>query len=89
MLTPTDHPIPDGADRFIDKAADQGRDALHRLSHQASDMAHNTAAQLRQRGEQVRDGTLLQIREHPLRSVLVAAGVGVALTLLIRQLTKH
>jgi ElaB/YqjD/DUF883 family membrane-anchored ribosome-binding protein len=89
MLTSSDNAIPDGAARAIDKAADSGRDTLSRLSHQASDIAHQTADQLRHRGEQVRDGTLLQIREHPLRSVLLAAGVGVALTLLIRQLVKH
>ena len=64
-------------------------EALQRLGHQAEDIAHQGMAQLRQRGTALHDGTLLQIREHPLRSVLLAAGAGVALTLLIRLLTKH
>jgi|GEM_PF-6313547 len=76
-------------DAQIDRASVQGRDALHRLAHQAEDFAHQSAAQLRQRGTAIHDGTLLQIREHPLRSVMLAAGAGVAVTLLIRLLMKR
>lgn len=77
------------AEALIERASVQSRDALHRLTQHAEEFAHQSAAQLRQRGTAIHDGTLLQIREHPLRSVMLAAGAGVALTLLIRLLMKR
>lgn len=95
MLTPptlkTDAPplIPDGADAMLDRATEQGRDALQRFSHEAGDFATRSAAQIRRQAAAVQERTAREVQAHPLRAVLLAAGTGVVLTLLLRALLRR
>lgn len=77
------------ADGVLDRAAEQGRDALQRFSHEAEDFATRSADQIRRRAAAVQERTVREVQAHPLRAVLLAAGAGVALTLLVRLLLRR
>jgi ElaB/YqjD/DUF883 family membrane-anchored ribosome-binding protein len=82
-------PAAGGADAMLDRAAAQGQDALHRLGHEVEGFATRSAGQLRRQATAVQDMTAREVQTHPLRSVLLAAGAGALLTLLLRQLLRR
>lgn len=77
-------PLPDSKGSLgqrLDGMTQQGSDAVHRLSTEAEHWARHNAEQLRQQGQIWRQRSQTQIRDNPLRSVAVAAGVGVLVAL--------
>ena len=75
--------------------ADQLAQGLNHAAVQGGDMVRQLAAKTEQSIEQWRgqakiwhDGTTDHIRAHPVRSVLIAAGAGMALALLVRALGR-
>ncbi len=82
-------PSRSAADPLIDRLDSLGAlssDGMHRAAYEAEQWAHRSASQLRQQGAIWRDGASSQIRQHPLRSVAIAAGTGAVLSLLARWL---
>jgi ElaB/YqjD/DUF883 family membrane-anchored ribosome-binding protein len=85
-------PLTDAKDTMghrLDVLTQQGSDAAHRLTSDAEHWARRNADQLRHQGDLLRERSQLQIREHPLSSVAIAAGTGVLVALLARWLLRR
>ncbi len=61
--------------------------AMRQLATKVSDLT-SRAEQWRGQTEALRDGAAQHIRAHPVRSVLIATGTGVALAWLLRALSR-
>jgi ElaB/YqjD/DUF883 family membrane-anchored ribosome-binding protein len=79
----------------VDSARDQAAPALDRLSKQAEaaarrsiDAVRNSSAQLRERAARLSDATAGQIRDEPLKAMLIAAAVGAALMALVTLVSR-
>ena len=72
----------------LGKVRTQAGDAAHELSEGAVHVAHGSLEVLRQRVAHVGDLGAGYVRQHPLQSVLIAAGTGAALALLMRALWR-
>ena len=81
-------PVTERAADALNHAAAQGGDAVRQLVATAGDLTQRSADQLRGQAEAGRDGTVEHIRSHPMRSVLIATGTGVALALLLGRLAR-
>lgn len=90
----------DGADRIAHASIDavtsgvgQARanvvPALHELAVGAEHLARDGAHVVRDRALRLRDASSDYVRGHPLQTVMIAAGVGAALALLVRMLTHR
>jgi ElaB/YqjD/DUF883 family membrane-anchored ribosome-binding protein len=75
--------------RRLDALAHQGSEAVQRLTHEAEDFAHRSVEQIRHQGKAWGERGAVQIRQHPLRAVAVAAGAGVLLALVARMLMRR
>lgn len=73
------------AANVLNQAVTQGDQAIQQLVSQAADVVHHQTEQWRDLVGAWHDAAVGQIREHPIRSVLVAASVGAVLTLLVRS----
>ena len=74
----------------VHRAVDRVADGAGRLAENADPLAHRSVDAMRERGQQMRerarhmtDGTIVHIREQPLKSVLLAAAIGAALGYLL------
>jgi ElaB/YqjD/DUF883 family membrane-anchored ribosome-binding protein len=83
----------EGAIRSTQQAAHQAVDQLadgaerlaantDRLAHRSADKLRDRADQLRERARHTADGAIVQIRQRPLKAVLIAGAVGAALGML-------
>lgn len=72
----------------LNHAPSQGGEAVRELVAKAGDLTQRSVEQWRGQAEAWRDGTSEHIRNHPLRSVLIAAGAGMVLALLVRALSR-
>lgn len=79
-ITPVAEAMADG----MNHAAAQGGDMVRQLAAKAE----RSVDQWRGQAEVWRDGTTEHIRAHPVRSVLIAAGTGMALALLVRAFSR-
>ena len=68
----TTQPLAPGLAASIDRSLEPARDAAHRLTQAAGDMAQRSSEQLRHQGQVLREQSALQVREHPLRSLALA-----------------
>jgi ElaB/YqjD/DUF883 family membrane-anchored ribosome-binding protein len=78
----------DVLDTAARSASAVGHDVEH-AAHKAVDAVAHSAAQVRDQASHWRDASAGYVREHPMQTVLVAAGVGAALALLTSALTRR
>lgn len=64
----------------------QAGPAMHELAAGAGSLARDSAVAVRRRAASMGDAGAGYIREHPLRAVLMAAGAGAVLAMLLRPL---
>ena len=64
------------------------RESLHAFTDSASHLAHDRAQAVRERALRLRDDGTDYIREKPLQAMLIAAGAGAALAVLVRMLVR-
>jgi ElaB/YqjD/DUF883 family membrane-anchored ribosome-binding protein len=64
------------------------RESLHAFTDSASHLAHDSAQAVRDRAVQLRDSGTDYIREKPMQAMLIAAGTGAALAVLVRMLVR-
>ena len=69
-------------------AVERGDDALRQFVARADDLPQRGVEQWRGRAEAWRDGASAHVSAHPMRSVVIAAGSGVLLALLLRALNR-
>lgn len=81
-------PVIEHATDALNHAAAQGGDAVRQLVAKAGDLTQRSVQQWRGQAEVWRDGASEHIRAHPMRSVLIAAGAGMVLTLMLRALSR-
>lgn len=62
--------------------------AIRQLVAKAGDQTHHHVEHWRSQTEALRDGAAQHIRAHPVRSMLIATGTGVALAWLLRTLIR-
>jgi len=72
----------------LEQATAQGGEAMRRLASDAVDITQRSVEQWREQAEVWRDDASEHIRANPLRSVLIAAGAGMVITLLLRALNR-
>jgi ElaB/YqjD/DUF883 family membrane-anchored ribosome-binding protein len=83
------HPAIDALAGTVSQVRDNAAPALHELAAGAEDLARHGARAMRERAEHLRDASAGYVRSHPLQTVAIAVGVGAALALLVRMLTRH
>lgn len=83
------HPAIDALAGTVSQVRDNAAPALHELAAGAEDIARHGARAVRDRAAHLREAGAGYVREHPLQTVVVAAGVGAALALLVRLLTQR
>ncbi len=93
------HPIADSAQALMNatgaaasdalrNANRASRESLHAFTDSASHLAHDSAQAVRDRALQLRDSGTDYIREKPMQAMLIAAGAGAALAVLVRMLVR-
>lgn len=74
--------------RSLGQAREQTGTAAHELAESAANVAHESLDAARRRAIRLGDQGAGYVREHPLQSVLIAAGTGAAVALLVRALMR-
>lgn len=72
----------------VESARQRAGPALHDLAASAEDLARESAHVVRERALRARDTSADMVRAHPLQAVLIAAGIGAALVLLGRLISR-
>jgi ElaB/YqjD/DUF883 family membrane-anchored ribosome-binding protein len=83
------HPAIDALASTVGQMRDNAAPALHELAAGAEDLARHGARAMRERAQHMREASAGYVRSHPLQTVLIAVGVGAALALLVRMMTRH
>jgi ElaB/YqjD/DUF883 family membrane-anchored ribosome-binding protein len=81
-------PSLDALGRSVAQVRAQAGPAMHELARSAEHLAHDSAVAVRERAARLGDAGTGYVREHPMQSVLIAAGAGAALALLFRALAR-
>ena len=81
-------PVGELAADALQQATAQGGEAMRRLASDTVDLTQRSVEQWREQAEVWRDDVSEHIRAHPMRSVLVAAGAGMVLAVLMRALNR-
>jgi ElaB/YqjD/DUF883 family membrane-anchored ribosome-binding protein len=98
LNSPT-HPIADSAHALMDATTSAAanalqvanrasRESLQAFTDSAGQLAQDSAAAMRERALRLRDSSAGYVRERPLQAMLIAAGTGAALALLLRLLVR-
>lgn len=74
--------------RSLGQARAQAGPAAHELAASAGHVAQENLEAMRQRAARLGDQGAGYVRDHPLQSVLIAAGTGAALALVVRALVR-
>lgn len=87
---PIDSPSPraEPAAAAPNHAAAPDGDPLRQFVARASDLSQHGVEQWRDQAVAWRDGASAHIRAHPMRSVVIAAGTGLLVALLLRTLNR-
>jgi ElaB/YqjD/DUF883 family membrane-anchored ribosome-binding protein len=81
-------PSLDALGRSVAQVRAQAGPAMHELAQSAEHVARDSAVAVRERAVRLGDAGAGYVREHPMQSVLIAAGAGAALALLLRALAR-
>ena len=81
-------PSLDALARSLGQVRAQAGPAAHELAAGARHLAQENLDAVRQQAVRLGDRSAGYIRDHPLQSVLIAAGTGAALALMVRALTR-
>jgi ElaB/YqjD/DUF883 family membrane-anchored ribosome-binding protein len=81
-------PSIDAMARSVKQMRAQAGPAMHELAQGAEHLAHDSAAAVRRRAAALGESSAGYVREHPLQSLLIAAGAGAALAFVLRLLAR-
>jgi ElaB/YqjD/DUF883 family membrane-anchored ribosome-binding protein len=81
------HPVAE-AGASLRQATAQAGPVLHELASSAQHLAHGSTVAVRERATRLGDAGAAYVRDHPMQSVLIAAGAGAALVLVLRTLAR-
>lgn len=81
-------PSIDAMTRTVKQMREQAGPAMHELAQGAEHLAHDSAAAVRRRAAALGQSSSGYVREHPLQSVLIAAGAGALVAIVLRMLAR-
>lgn len=81
-------PSIDAMARSLEQMRAQAGPAMHELAQSAEHLAHDGADAVRRRAARLGESSAGYVREHPLQSLLMAAGAGAALALVLRLMAR-
>lgn len=83
------HPALDAIASGVGQVRSHAGPALQELASEAGQLARSGASTVREQALIARDASAGYVRGHPLQTVLMAAGVGAAIVLLVRMLSHR